>query len=132
MKKLIGVVAMGGILCCATAFAADPNPPQVPMERALESLNKNIAKNPDASGLQNAKERLLDNRKRQATRGKNHAPGQQKREPSSAELKKTSGDAERTQVVDHVERVDRVERVERIDRPEPPARLEHPAHPGHP
>ncbi len=129
MKKLIGVVAMGGILCCATAFAADPNPPQVPMERALESLNKNIAKNPDASGLQNAKERLLDNRKRQATRGKNRAPGQQKPKPSSAEHKETGGDAERTQVVDRVEHVDR---IERIDRPEPPARLEHPTHPGHP
>jgi len=131
MKKLIGVVTIGVVLGSAAAFA-DPDPSRLPMDRAMESVNKNIVKNPDARGLRNASERLEENRTRQGTRGKNHAPGQQKHEPSSAEHKATGGNAERTEVVDRVERAELPDRVERVERPERVDRPEHPVHPGRP
>ena len=122
MKKLIGIVTMGVVLGSAAAFA-DPDPSRVPIDRAIESVNKNIVKNPDVRGLRNAQQHLIENQVRQRTRGKNHAPGQQKHEPSSAERKETGGDVGRPQVVDRVESIDRPETAARPDlsaRPELP------------
>jgi len=131
MKKLIGIVTIGVVLGSAAVFA-DPDPSRLPMDRAIESVKKNIEKNPDVEGLRNARERLLENRRRQTTGSKNQAPGQQKHGPSSAEHKETGGDAKRTEVVDRVERAELPDRVERVERPERVDRPEHPVHPGHP
>jgi hypothetical protein len=114
MKKLIGVVTMGVVLGSAAAFA-DPDPSRQPLDRAIERVGENIAEHPDNEGLQNAINHLLDNRARQAARGKNQAPGQQKREPSSAEHKEIGGDVERPQVVDRAESIDRPETAARPD-----------------
>jgi len=123
MKKLIGVVTIGVVLGSAAVFA-DPDSSRVPLERAEEALKANIVKNPDARGLPNAFNRVLENARRHETKGKNQPPGQQQPGPSSA----TGGNVERTEVVDRLDRLDRLD----IDRPVPPARPVHPEHPTHP
>ena len=120
MKALISVVGVTAALCSATVFA-DPDPTHQPMQRADESLVRNIAKNPDNEGLRNAFDRHATNRERQATRGRNQAPGQQK----------LRADAERAPLADRVA-VERVERVERPDRPDRPDRPERPDRPDRP
>ncbi|SRR5216683_6018452 len=125
MKKLIGVVGGAAVFCAAMAFAADPNPSRG-LDRALEQVEENIAKNPNAKGLPNAVIRLKENKIRQATRGKNHAPGQQKQATSRVEPKDTSNGAERTPPVDRVERVERLERPDRPEHPDRPDRPERP------
>ena len=127
MKKLISFVTMGVVLGSAAVFA-DPDSSRVPLERAEEALKANIVKNPDARGLPNAFDRVLENARRHETKGKNQPPGKQQPGPSSA----TGGNAERTEVVDRVENTERPDRVERIDRPELPAHPVHPDHPTHP
>lgn len=92
MKKILSVA---GIAALAFSFTALADPTNVPMEQAFISVNRNIAKNPDNEGLRNANERLQENERRQADRGRNHAPGQQQ--------------------VERVERVERPDRIERVD-----------------
>jgi hypothetical protein len=118
MKKLIGVVAMTGILCFATVAAADPGSHPAPEQRAVENLEKNLANNPDNQGLKNALHHIGENIVRQSVK---HNPGpknvQSGQRPEGAEV---------------VDRPERIDRAERIDRPDQAARPEHPTHPGRP
>lgn len=147
MRKPFAVAGLGIALCSAIGFAADSI--RQPMDRADEALARNIARNPDNQGLRNALDHHRTNRERQATRGKNQAPGQQKaglRGGNSAQ-QSSAGGADRAQgdhgqsvdrvgSLDKVEKVDRaarpdtVERVDRVVRPEVAARPERPDPPG--
>lgn len=98
MKRIQVIVAVAALALSSGALA---DPTNVPMERAFETHVRNLARNPDNPGLVNSSERLIENKRRQADRGRNHAPGQQRRE-----------------AVEHVEKVERVERPERPERPE--------------
>lgn len=79
----------------ANAQAADDN---VPNARALESVDRNLQKDPDNRGLQNAQKRLEANEQRH-------------------KLQRADAMADRVERIDRVERVERVERVDRIERP---------------
>ena len=97
MKKLIGVASMAVVLGSATAFA-DPDPTRVPLANAIEKNTENSAKNPQARGLQNAREHLLENARRQQEKRANHPPGQQKKAAGGAAgTRETVASAERTQ-----------------------------------
>src|SRR6266480_1671280 len=78
VKRLIGVASIAVVFGSATAFA-DPDPTRVPLANAIEKNTENSAKNPQARGLQNAREHLLDNARRQQEKRANHPPGQQKK-----------------------------------------------------
>jgi hypothetical protein len=98
------IVSMAGIAAVALSTAVLADPTNRPMERASQQLLENIAENPDNQGMPNAVLRLQENELRQSTRGRNHAPGQQR--------------------VERVERVERPERPERIERVDLPTRAE--------
>lgn len=110
MKTILSMVG-SALLAFSTAVFAEPT--NVPMEQGFESVNRNMAKNPDNEGLGNARQRLIENQRRQADRGRNHAPGQQR--------------------IERVERPQRPERVERVDLPTRAeiARAQRPERPEH-
>jgi len=125
MKKLLSVVFGAAALACSVNVLADPT--NVPRANARERLAENAARNPDARGLQNAQARLAGNDQRQSTRGRNQAPGQQKRTTRGAGSNHGVARLERNQPVERVERVEKVERVERperVERVERPERVE--------
>src|SRR5437879_11468942 len=92
---------MAVVLGSATAFA-DPDPTRVPLANAIEKNTENSAKNPQARGLQNAREHLLENARRQQEKRANHPPGQQK--------KAAGGAAGSREIVAGAERTQRAER----------------------
>jgi hypothetical protein len=73
-----------------------------PGTQGLDSVDKNLAKDPDNRGLENAQDRIERNQARHA--------------------------AHEAAMADRPERAERVEHVEKVDRPERP---EHPDRPGH-
>jgi hypothetical protein len=104
------ILSIAGIAAVVFSTAVFGDPTNVPMDNAIETIAKNNAKNPGNQGLINAGDHLIDNQARQSTRGRNHAPGQQRIEG-----------AER---VERIERVERPQRPERIERVEIPTRAE--------
>ena len=131
-NKLVGAIGMAMAMCSASAFA-DPDPTRQPMDQAIERVGENIGRNPDNRGLQNAGTRLLENRARQATRGKNRAPGQQRLGLHDAGQRESLAGPERAQAPQRAERPDlpaRPERPEVPARPERPERPERPDPPG--
>ncbi|MGE5548339.1 MAG: hypothetical protein ACM33T_15645 [Solirubrobacterales bacterium] len=100
--------ATGGTVVVVTpAPTTDPvvTPiPTQPRPGALGVLDRNLEKNPDNRGLQNAISRIERNQERQEAR------------PERVER------AERADKVEKVDRVDRPARPERIERPERPER----------
>jgi len=123
MKKLIGVAGISALVCSATAFGA-PDPARVPLANAVEKNAENSAKNPQARGLQNAREHLLDNAKRQQEKRASNPPGQHKLGVRAS--------SDRAQLADRTERVERVERPDRPDRPDRPNRPDRPDRPERP
>jgi hypothetical protein len=110
VNKIKSILAAAAILVSSGAIA---DPTNVPMEQAFETHVRNLARNPDNPGLVNSSEQLIENKRRQADRGRNQAPGQQRAEG-----------VERVEKVEKVEKVERIERVERPERPERPERVD--------
>jgi hypothetical protein len=79
----------------------------VPGAKGLDSVEKNLGKDPGNPGLENAQERIGDNQKRHALH--------------KAAMTKHAEKAEKA------EKVEKVEKAEKADRPERPA---HPDRPG--
>lgn len=75
----------------------------VPGTQALDSVDKNLAKDPDNRGLETAQQRIERNQKRHAL----HKAAMAKHEEKVEHLEK----------VDHMEKVDRPERPAHPDRP---------------
>ena len=105
MKKLVGIAGAAVVLCSTAAFA-EPESARGTMVQALESVEKNKAKNPDNRGLTNATTRLLNNARRH---------DEHQTEKAGTAGAETHASAERAQVAERVERVEQVERPERPD-----------------
>jgi hypothetical protein len=80
----------------------------VPGAKALDSIDKNLAKDPDNRGLANARDRIERNQKRHA-------------------LHKADKAEDKAERAEKAEKMEKVEHVEKVDRPERPA---HPDRPG--
>lgn len=115
MYKTLPVIAVGTLLLlggAGTSYAADSAAKQ-PLDQAIKSVDKNLAKDPDNKGLNNAAERLQTNqerhnKKRAAQLAKRHEKREMKMEKRL--------EHERT------ERPEKAERPEKVERPEKPAR----------
>ncbi len=105
MKKLVGIAAAAVVLCSTAAFA-EPESARGTMVQALESVEKNIAKNPGNRGLTNAATHLRNNARRH---------DEHQAEKTGTAGAETHASAERAQVAGRVERVEQVERPERPD-----------------
>jgi hypothetical protein len=122
MKKFISVATSVVLLGIATSSAADPGSHPTPMLQGVDSVKKNLQKNPDNRGLNNALEHLRKNQVRfSEKRGGSHRTERAQRaervnRPERAER------VERVERPERVERVERPERVERVDRPDRPGR----------
>lgn len=81
-----------------------------PLSQAIDSVGKNLSKDPDNRGLQNAAERLDAN--------------QQKIEERRAERIEKSGGVEKVDKVDKVEKVEKVDKVEKIEKVEKVEKVE--------
>lgn len=120
MYKTKTAIAVGTLLLlgvASTSYAADPATKQ-PMDQAVKSVDKNLAKDPDNKGLQNAAGQLQTNQERQ---DKKRAEQKAKRQDKKAGHK----DDEHHDKADHhdmTDHHDKAERPERAERPEKPAR----------
>ena len=103
------------------------------MQRADQTLTRNLEKQPDNQGLQNARDRLRDNQRRFDLRRESKAGNQLPATSNSATDKPTRTQdvvrPERSESVQRPERVEKPERVERPERPERPERVERPEPP---
>jgi hypothetical protein len=115
-KKTIGLVGMAVLLCSASAFADDTHTSSKggTMVRSFEAVTGNAVKNPDAPGLQNAQQNMIENAAKHAAHEHGHG---------AAGAERPQG-VDRVEKVEKVERVERVERVEKVERPERPERPE--------
>lgn len=110
MHKTRAAIAAGTLLLlgvASTSYAADPAAKQ-PLDQAIESVDKNLAKDPDNKGLQNAAERLRINQERH----------KQKRAEQKAKREEHKDDqAEKRAEREKAERPERAERPEKAGRP---------------
>ena len=116
MHKTRALIAAGTLLLLSfsgTSHADDPATKQ-PLDQAIESVDKNQARDPDNKGLQNAAERLQTNKERHE---KKREAKEQKRHEKK--LKKAEKKAKREEA----------EQREKAERPEKPARPEKPVRP---
>lgn len=143
MKKLVAVVAGAGIAVYASVAFADPDPTKVPLQNALEHVLENGAKNPQAPGLRNARDRIVTNAARQEEHRQNHphkaANGKNSDSKDSGGKDAGGAGVDRARGVEHVKRTERPELPERTDRPDHPdrpgqdrvVRFDRPISPGH-
>lgn len=123
MIKTRNSVLFGSMLliAAATSYAA-PTETRAPLSQAQESIDKNLQKNPDNKGLQNAAERLEINKQRQeAKRAEQEAKRKAKKIEKKDKAQKKAEKAARHEKPMHPEKMDRpgkMERPEKIDRPE--------------
>src|SRR3990170_18002 len=96
-----GILLLLGV--ASTSYAADPAAKQ-PLDQAIKSVDKNLARDPDNKGLQNAAERLQTN--------------QERYEKKRAEQKAKRQEHKDDQAEKRVERPEKAERPERAERPE--------------
>ncbi len=99
--KLVDATAAAVLLCFVMSVAAAPGfarEPE-PMQQGAKSVNKNLREQPDNKGLQQANDRLDDNRERFRDRHDNVSGA------GRAGINK----------IEKVERPDRPERAERLD-----------------
>jgi hypothetical protein len=73
-----------------------------PLSQAIKSVGKNLSKDPDNKGLQNASEKLDAN--------------QQKIEERRADRIEKSGSIEKADKVDKVDKVEKVEKIEKLEK----------------
>lgn len=97
-----------GSTTTATGTVTATTTTRQPIAQGLSSVRKNLERDPDNKGLQNAEQRLTANMARQEL---HRTEREQRVETAKAE---------------RIERVARVERVERMERPERPGRIERP------
>ncbi|MFP5345097.1 MAG: hypothetical protein ACLGGU_05665 [Gammaproteobacteria bacterium] len=69
IRHLFAISLSAVLFGTGAVYAADPAPARggagkAPLDQAIESVEKNLDKNPDSSGLQNARERLEANQER--------------------------------------------------------------------
>lgn len=125
MKILFRILAAGSMLCFTTAWADSANAPD-PMQRASQSVRANIQKNPNSAGLQNAFDRLIENKRRfdekRDSKVTKSSKQSDKMHGAQANVSEASNTSQRN---DSADRAEKVERPDRTDRPERPERVAH-------
>jgi len=121
MYKTIAATAAGTMFLlgiASTSYAADTATKQ-PLDQSIESVDKNLAKDPDNKGLQNAAERLQTNKERQAKKREAQAAKREAKSLKKAE-RKAAKESERQEAgrPDKAERPEKTERPEKVERPE--------------
>lgn len=94
------------------SYAADTATKQ-PMDQAVKSVDKNLAKDPDNKGLQNAAGRLQTNQERHE---KKRAEKEARRK-AKIERKEARHQAKINQRAEKMERPEKAERPEKMERP---------------
>ena len=137
IKTVIAIATLSLLSFASAGYAADPVTKQ-PLDQAIESVDQNLAKDPDNKGLQNAADRLQTNQQRQqekraeqeAKRQAKAADKEAKRQAKTADkeakrqakIDKRAGkmsdhhDAERMEKMDRPEKAERPEKMERQNR----------------
>jgi hypothetical protein len=142
-NRLLAVVAM---LCPVSVVAADPTHEPSPVVRGAQSVESNLAKQPENQGLLNARDRLRDNQLRfeskHQTRTKNPSSiivtGAGSEQPDQTVAVDQPARPESVQRPERIEKPERValpekpERPEQSERPEKPEKPERPEKPGKP
>ena len=115
MHKTRAVIAAGTLLllCVAGTSHADDPAAKQPLDQAMESVDKNLARDPDNKGLQNAAERLQTNQERYKNK---------REEQNAKRLAKKNKQAEKKAKREEAEHRVKAERPERPARPEKPGR----------
>jgi len=103
------------LIAAGTSYAADAET-RAPLSQAQESIEKNLQKNPDNKGLQNAAERLEINKQRQEAK---RAEQEAKRIAKKIE-KKDKAHMKTEKITRHEkhQHIEKMERPEKISRPE--------------
>ena len=99
------LLAAASVVMLATIGMANAAETNVPGTQALDSVDKNLAKDPDNRGLENAQDRIERNQTRHA--------------------------AHKAAMKARAEKAERIEKAERVEKAERPERPEHPDRPGH-
>jgi hypothetical protein len=103
--KIAITVGTAFLLGAASAsYAAETTVQSKPLDQALESIDKNLAKDSDNKGLLNAKEHLKANQLRQEARAEKHT--------EKDEL------TEKVEQHEKAERPEKAERAEKAERPD--------------
>ena len=113
MYKTLSAISVGTLLLLGVAsssHAADAATKQ-PMDQAIKSVDKNLAKDPDNKGLNNAAERLQTNKERQAKKREAQKAKRDAKRDRQAARRSEHNKAERT------ERMEKAERPEAMGRP---------------
>ncbi len=126
IKTVIAIATLSLLSFASAGYAADPVTKQ-PLDQAIESVDQNLAKDPDNKGLQNAADRLQTNQQRQQEKraeqeAKRQAKTADKEAKRQAKIDKRAGkmsdhhDAERMEKMDRPEKAERPEKMERQNR----------------
>jgi hypothetical protein len=113
---MIRIAYISAVVLLASSAVAQAQTSAVPITQGAASVNKNLSKDPDNKGLQNASRQLQENQVKQA---------EKRTEQEKKQEMKKEAHTERNEV--------RHEKVEHPAKIEHPARIEHPAkieHPG--
>lgn len=109
MTKLNYISAVVLLAAASVAHAqTPPTAPKLPGDQGVTSVDKNLAKDPDNKGLQNADEQLRKNKAKHAEQLKKRTEKQEEK------MEKKSGRAESHETM---ERAGKVERVEKMEHP---------------
>ena len=125
IKTVIAVASLTVLGFASAVYAADTDTKQ-PMDQAVIRVDKNLEKNPDSKGLNNAAEHLQTNQERQAQK---RAEQKAKREAKAAakEAKREAkhqakhdkhGDKMEGHEADHADKMHRPEKSERPEKTE--------------
>lgn len=137
------VLAVAAWFCSASVVAAGPTHEPSPVARAAQSVGSNLEKKPGNKGLQNAAERLQENRLRfdskhetKTNKGQSSrvtgTDANQPAKPAAIDQPMKTEPVQRPERAERTERVERPERPEHIERAEKPGRPEKPEKPGRP
>lgn len=109
MTKLNYISAVVLLAAASVAHAQPPTTaPRLPGDQGAASVDKNLAKDPDNKGLQNADEQLKKNRAKHA---------EQLKKRSEKHEEKMEKKTERAESHGTMERPAKIERVEKMERP---------------
>lgn len=92
------------------------------MKTATKNVKRNLEAQPDNQGLQNALDRLIDNKERFDARHGTKPTANQPSRIQPVDWPERTESVQRPERVEKPERVERPERPEHVDRPEPPGR----------
>lgn len=104
----VGTVFLWGAV--SASYAANNTKP---LDQAMDSIDKNLAKDIDNKGLQNAKEHLATNQKRQEANDAKHTEMKNEKTEHPAKPEKV----EKSEKAEKAEKMEKVEKIEKFERP---------------